>query len=1668
MTIAQSSQLHSELELTLGRLNYPCRIERKDLWIRPRAPVGISEAESEFTEVVYWKGFPRSVVACGIQPEIVLDYMAGPAFSQPPPVALVFDDAGNVETFKYEGNQFHAAAAPPDWEGTLAEPPGRISPTQAVRVIQEVSEDKQEWFQNPLSKKVVGVLPRIFPEGTVALYELLQNAADSGASRAAFRLDSDTLLFLHDGYSFTENDVDAISFVNSSTKPVGTIGFMGIGFKAAFEISDQPEIQSPPFCFCFDSRQEGGELFPIPIDCSHTSSEGFSTTFRFPLKAESRNLIVDELARFDGHPLLYIGANLRRITTPNDDFELRQARTVGEVQLLEISELKSNSRTEYAVFSRELELSPAALEEFAQDRKLDLSQWEGRMQRVSIAIPLANGLPDANHSGRLQVYLPTEVRLPVAFDVQGNFLVGASRKELRHASGPWNREHFQTLPLLVADLLQWAKAQAPDTSNWADWYDFIPDWQVLEEDIGLRVVDGDEEASEIDLGSVFAAELAKRELIPAIDNQGSLIFVAPKDAISVDQGLEEVLTEQELSKLSGLNVTSSALSELAKKKLSKYVGEFGPAEFKASLEDSSWAERIEAFSQGVHTKQGRRQLAKVLAYLERNWLNYPGNLDRCAVVLTQTGELRAALEEHTDRQVYTLPDGTIIFSEKELKDHYDVVHQSFRRELNRPSEMSLEPNITRDAVEALERVAPTLDSRTIAADIILPLFYGERWKDIPDERLIRYTEFLMQNNEETRAAIGRSDFKVKVRGSSRLYLPPDQTYFGQEYTNSGHLLDRLCASAEGVQFLSDDYLPQASRAKQNWTEFFSRLGVTDQPRISTSTQYIYERSLDELRKLTEETERAFINLRVSSIYDIRGMHYSLDDFELDPPILETIRNLYTRKPPGWKDRLECFAELLEAGWAEYGNKTNKVLRYAGYGSSWVQKKRVTALSTLGQFLRDESWLPVVDDLRTMRPSQLVLNTEENLELSDKETPLCYCNFEEPELITFLEIKERPPKTTPLHRLQYAVARQEDNLNVFENLYRDLDDYPDLDSATLQERFREEPLIFAPEHDSRYITSREAVYTNRTRLAPRMAAIKDSYPELEEFFTELLEVPTAESLEHCVEFLRDYVWKTRPSIVDNLRSAIESCYRKFFNHLNETEEDARAEALESLKAKIGSTAMVFCGDHGWVDATNSTVLYLDMPGYEGLLVDRPEIAIESHLKRLAQPLSEIRPLLDALNVKPISEAIRRVPVLGDTKPHLLSAEFGERLSLLVRKAVAIVEREQAQTESTSRNITLFLQEWAERTEALFDDVRFLESPPIRVRDEFAADGEQLRESRWRAYVLEGLNHLEIYMSGDPLEVFGTIADQLRNILRLDLLPANLRVEIASLMESSLALLENRQFEVHLNRRLRDKGFVVEEDEELQRIFQAATQELEAAVQADRKVPLKEPEPRSENTASSSSVRGSSGSGSNSNELHLPPETLTPEEVLEQLPRFDEASYGSDSSFDLSDVSQWQTPMQQPVIVGGSSGGSVGSRDFRNAQAYRDAYGKRGEQWVVELERRALIDAGRPDLAEQVLHKAKIHEGSPWDIESFDKCHPHRSIFVEVKSTTDPDNFEIEMSAEQIRVALQPLRPYYLYRVVNVHTRKPTVHIYNFKKISQLVQLSPTNVSVTLPRPEESEQ
>lgn len=91
-----------------------------------------------------------------------------------------------------------------------------------------------------------------YPDQAHFVFELLQNAEDTGATEASFTLQRDGCWFEHNGKrSFTEADVRAITGVNSSTKKkdLDQIGKFGVGFKSVFVYTQTPTIYGAEFSF---------------------------------------------------------------------------------------------------------------------------------------------------------------------------------------------------------------------------------------------------------------------------------------------------------------------------------------------------------------------------------------------------------------------------------------------------------------------------------------------------------------------------------------------------------------------------------------------------------------------------------------------------------------------------------------------------------------------------------------------------------------------------------------------------------------------------------------------------------------------------------------------------------------------------------------------------------------------------------------------------------------------------------------------------------------------------------------------------------------------------------------------------------------------------------------------------------------------------------------------------------------------------------------------------------------------------------------------------------------------------------------------------------------------------------------------------------------------------
>lgn len=127
----------------------------------------------------------------------------------------------------------------------------------SVKSFEELVENRRKCIEGLRANEgfeagIQGLLTGLYPDKAHFLYELLQNAEDAGARQVEFRLESDALIFVHDGKKlFTLEDVDSITNIGNSTKrdDCGSIGKFGIGFKAVFGYTSTPIVHSGEFHF---------------------------------------------------------------------------------------------------------------------------------------------------------------------------------------------------------------------------------------------------------------------------------------------------------------------------------------------------------------------------------------------------------------------------------------------------------------------------------------------------------------------------------------------------------------------------------------------------------------------------------------------------------------------------------------------------------------------------------------------------------------------------------------------------------------------------------------------------------------------------------------------------------------------------------------------------------------------------------------------------------------------------------------------------------------------------------------------------------------------------------------------------------------------------------------------------------------------------------------------------------------------------------------------------------------------------------------------------------------------------------------------------------------------------------------------------------------------------
>ena len=316
----------------------------------------------------------------------------------------------------------------------------------------------------------------IFTRSSGFILELIQNAEDSGlnmplqSGEVSICLNEKRLKFVHNGQPFEEKNLRAICNINSSKKPEqGTLGYLGIGFKSVFKVTDCAEIYSNGFQFKFDRkhREWAGhagdmpwQVIPIWIGEPEPTEaiESNKTTFIIQFKdgnaadhvRKSLKLLRAELYLF----LKWIKKIHIIDETSGEKTTLENAPKEGEITVL-----KHGDQTHRFKFFRKEVPVPDLTK---QDRLTQ--EYRANVISREIAIAFAvdeNGNLNPSSApamyGGVYSFLPlAESKSGAKFPIQADFLVQPGRDAINYEA-PWNQwllDEVRQLCLVAIDEFQ--------------------------------------------------------------------------------------------------------------------------------------------------------------------------------------------------------------------------------------------------------------------------------------------------------------------------------------------------------------------------------------------------------------------------------------------------------------------------------------------------------------------------------------------------------------------------------------------------------------------------------------------------------------------------------------------------------------------------------------------------------------------------------------------------------------------------------------------------------------------------------------------------------------------------------------------------------------------------------------------------------------------------------------------------------------------------------------------------------------------------------------------------------------------------------------------------------------------------------------------------------------
>lgn len=344
---------------------------------------------------------------------------------------------------------------------------------ESVRKKIEAAKGTRIWGDYINALKLISQV--VFTRSSGFVLELIQNAEDSGlglktVGEFLISVNMHRVKITHNGRPFNEDEIKALCGIRSSKKPEkGTLGYLGIGFKSVFKVTDCPEVYSNGFQFKFDRNywsepaSTPWHVLPLWLDKPSEVIDSEKTTFMIPFREESYYQdLVKELANLNVELYLFLRWLKRIEVTDEVSGRTWTLENLGESEDGITTLRRDGEEQKFKFFRRTLKQIPDWVK---QDRLTQEYRANVTQREISIAFALDKEgdlapLQAGAMYGGVYSFLPLgEAKSGAKFPIQADFLVQPGREAINYEAN-WNHWLVEEVAKLCKEAIEFFKKDA--------------------------------------------------------------------------------------------------------------------------------------------------------------------------------------------------------------------------------------------------------------------------------------------------------------------------------------------------------------------------------------------------------------------------------------------------------------------------------------------------------------------------------------------------------------------------------------------------------------------------------------------------------------------------------------------------------------------------------------------------------------------------------------------------------------------------------------------------------------------------------------------------------------------------------------------------------------------------------------------------------------------------------------------------------------------------------------------------------------------------------------------------------------------------------------------------------------------------------------------------------